>query len=253
MEWNQDDVRWAFRIFMRLVRDGQIEHDPEYSYHYQDPNVRLIIEDIIEKEADIKVFEAGECLYLSAGVDNRYFGYTNEELRTKMKLDNNQELYLAYFAMLCLLAKFYNSDDQAFTSRQFLPLEELEETITTHVEEISEASSEEVEAVEVETKLSLSVVASLWKEMPAFDDTLKYQRRGKNNRISFLLRVLAFLEAEGLVQVLEDREIRLLPKLEHLVVKYYFHSQRKDFLLQLLSEPLILVPKETATVRKEEA
>jgi hypothetical protein len=56
VEWNQDDVRWAFRIFMRLVRDGQIEHDPEYSYHYQDPNVRLIIEDIIEKEADIKVF-----------------------------------------------------------------------------------------------------------------------------------------------------------------------------------------------------
>ena len=89
-------------------------------------------------------------------------------------------------------------------------------------------------------QVNLSSVAALWSEMPAFNETLKYQRRGRNNRISFLLRILGFLETEGLVQVLDDSEVRLLPKLEHLVVKYYFHSQRKDYLLQLLAQPLNL-------------
>lgn len=240
MEWTQEDVRLAFRIFLQLLPTGHIE-DLELLYHYeQNPNVRLILEEIIEKEADLKIFSMGSHLYLSPGVNNRFFGYTNEELRSAMKLENNSELYLAYFAMLCLLAQFYNSDDQTRTSRQFLPLEELEAIMTGHVSEIQAATDEQVEAWEEEMQVNLSSVAALWSEMPAFNETLKYQRRGRNNRISFLLRILGFLETEGLVQVLDDSEVRLLPKLEHLVVKYYFHSQRKDYLLQLLAQPLNL-------------
>lgn len=238
MEWNQDDVRLAFRVFFALLRNGHVE-DPEFLYHYeQNPNVRLILEEIMEKEADLKIFSMGEHLYLSPGVDNRFFGYTNEELRTMLKLENNSELYLAYFAMLCLLAQFYNSDDQALTSRQFLPLEELEGIMTAHALEIQAAKEEQVAALEEEAQINLSSVAELWSELPAFNETLRYQKRGRNNRISFLLRVLGFFEAEGLLQVLGESEIRLLPKLEHLVVKYYFHSQRKDYLLQLLAQPL---------------
>ena len=117
MEWTQEDVRLAFRIFLQLLPTGHIE-DLELLYHYeQNPNVRLILEEIIEKEADLKIFSMGSHLYLSPGVNNRFFGYTNEELRSAMKLENNSELYLAYFAMLCLLAQFYNSDDQTRTSR----------------------------------------------------------------------------------------------------------------------------------------
>lgn len=239
MEWSQEDVRLAFQIFLQLLPTGRIENNQEFLYHYeQNPNVRLILEEIIEKEADVKIFSMGGHLYLTPGVNNRYFGYSNEQLRTLIKLENNSELYLAYFAMLCLLAQFYNSDDQALTSRQFLPLEELEAIMTGHVTEIRAAQAEQIEALEEEIQVNLSSVAALWSEMPAFNETLRHQRRGRNNRISFLLRVLTFLENEGLVQVLGDSEIRLLPKLEHLVVKYYFHSQRKDYLLQLLAQPL---------------
>lgn len=254
MEWKQEEIRWAFRIFLELLRTGQIKENPEFLYQYENnANVRFILEDIVEAEADVKIFAMGDQLYLSPGVNNRYFGYSNEELRNKMKLENNSELYLAYFSILCLLAQFYNSDDQALTSRQFLPLEELEEMITNHVHEISEALPAQIERLEVETKINLSSVATLWIELPAFDDTLKHQRRGRNNRISFLLRILAFLEGEGLVQVLEEREIRLLPKLEHMVVKYYFHSQRKDYLLELLAEPLDLQALAEVSSSEEES
>ncbi|NLL43059.1 MAG: hypothetical protein GX251_06950, partial [Firmicutes bacterium] len=63
MEWTQEDVRLAFRIFLQLLPTGHIE-DLELLYHYeQNPNVRLILEEIIEKEADLKIFSMGSHLY----------------------------------------------------------------------------------------------------------------------------------------------------------------------------------------------
>ena len=241
MEWHEDDVRWAFRIFMKLLDDGIIdENQREYLYNYSRPEVRSILEEIIEKEADVKTFSAGDRLYLSAGVGNRIFGYKNAELRQKMNLRNNSELYLAYFVILNLLAKFYNSDDQSLASRQFVPLEELEETVSLHVNTIMEADPEDVEVQEENFGINLRSVSEVWLDIPAFDDKITNLKRAVNNRISFILRVIRFLEEEGLAQVLEDREVRLLPKMEHLVVKYYFNSHRKDYLLQMLSAPLPL-------------
>ena len=242
MQWNSDDVRLATRIFIHLLKEGQIV-DRELYHAYNQGDVRLILEEIVEKEADVKIFSARDSLYITPGVDNRYFGYTNAELRSKMKLKDNSQLYLAYFSILCLLAKFYNSDDQSLTSRQFVPLEELEQTVTAHVKEVVEAQEQrpdDVKAFSGESYLNLPAVASAWQDLPAFDDTKKSLRRARNNRISFLLHVFGFLEQEGLVQVLEDREVRLLPKIEHLIIKYYFHSERKDKLLTLLADPIII-------------
>lgn len=241
MEWHKDDVMWAFRIFIRLLHNGVIdENERDYHYAYQRSEVRQVIEEVIEREAEVKIFATGGNIYLTPGVDNSYFGYTNAELRERMKLRNNSELYLAYFVILCLLAKFYNSEDQSLTSRQFLPLEELEETVTEHVNTVMESEPEDVELQEEKYQLNLRSVSETWQDMPAFDDSVKNLKSARNNRVSFLLRVMRFLEEEGLVQVLEDTEVRILPKMEHLVVKYYFHSQRKEMLLELLSRPLPL-------------
>lgn len=239
MEWQKDDVIWAFRIFKRLLKKGVISEDErDYHYAYQRNEVRQILEEVIEQEGEVKIFAVGGNIYLTPGVDNTYFGYTNVELRVQMKLRNNSELYLAYFVMLCFLAKFYNSEDQSLTSRQFVPLEELEETVTEYVNTVMEIKPEELDEQEEKYQLNLRSVSESWQDMPAFDDSVKNLKSARNNRISFLLRVMRFLEEQCLVQILEDREIRILPKMEHMVVKYYFHSKRKEMLLELLSNPL---------------
>ncbi|MGI6588579.1 MAG: DUF6063 family protein [Peptococcia bacterium] len=244
MELYEEDVRWAFRIFMRLLEKGVIEeNEREYQHEYLRNEVRYILEEVIEREADVKIFAAGGVIFLTPGVANRFFGYTNAELREKMGLRNNSELYLAYFIILNLLAKFYNSDDQSLASRQFVPLEELEETITQHVQTIMEAEEEEVQIQEENFDLNLRSVAEVWLDLPPFDDQVINLNRARNNRISLLLRVMRFLEEEGLAQVLDAREVRLLPKMEYLVLKYYFNSQRKDYLLQLLARDLPLTPE----------
>ena len=235
MEYDLEDIRWAFKIFMYLVKNGSIPEDErDYHYAFQKNEVRYLLEEIIEEESDVKIFKLGGVIYLTPGVDNWFLGYSNQQLRDKMKLRNNRELYLAYFVILCLLAEFYNSKDQSMASRQFLGLEELEENVTEQINQINTTPEREVKQSEEQLQLNLSEVAEVWSDLPVFDDELKNLRRGRNNRVSFILRVMSFLEDEGLLQVLENREIRLLPKFEHLIIKYYFHSERKDKLLKLI-------------------
>ena len=234
-------MRWAFKIFIYLVKEGSItEEESDYYYAYQQEGVRYFLDEIIEPEADCKIFSLDGRIFLTPGVKNWFLGYSNQQLREEMSLKSNKELYLAYFIILCLLAKFYNSDDQAMTSRQFLPIEELEEMVTAQVEEIQSLSKADLDHREQELELSLSSVASIWSELPPFDDQLKNIRMGRNNRISFILRVLSFLETEELVQVLENKEIRVREKFEYLVVKYYFNSQRKEMILDLISNDNLL-------------
>ncbi len=240
-DFGEEDMRWAFKIFLYLVENGTIsEEEADYYYAYQKEGVQYFLEEIIEEEADCKIFSLDGQIFLTPGMNNWLLGYSNQELRNKMSLKTNKELYLGYFIILCLLAKFYNSDEQAMTSRQFLLVDELEEMITQQVEKIQSLSENDLQHREQELEITLSSVAAVWEDLPVFDEQLKNIRRGKKNRVSFILRVLAFLEEEGLVQVLENKEIRLLPKFEYLVVKYYFNSQRKEKILDLISEENVI-------------
>ncbi|MFD1394570.1 DUF6063 family protein [Kroppenstedtia eburnea] len=239
MAWEQDEVTWAFRLFLKLLREGEIPADErEFHFAYQRTGVRDVLEHVIEPEADVKIFSTESALYLSPGISNQYFGYSNEELRKQLNLKNNQELYLAYFVLLCLFAKFYNSEDQQGSSRQFVSIEELEKTVTDHITSIREAEEEDLAHIEESEGIHLRSAAELWLEIPSFDDRVKNLKRAINNRVSFILRVLGFMEKEGLLHVLEEREIRLLPKCHYLITHYYFNRQRKENLLQLLSQPL---------------
>ncbi len=239
MEWTKKDITDAFRIFFTLLKDGIIEEDnTELRYAFQRSEVRQLLEDIIEKEAEVKIFYAKGNIYLTPGLDNRFFGYKNIELRKKMKLNNNTELYLTYFVILVLISKFYNSEDKSLASRQFLPIDELEKSITSYIEDVRDRENDEIEEIEDELKINLNSISEVWMDIPPFDDTIKNLRRAKNNRISFLIKIMDFLEEESLIQVLEDYTIRPLPKMEYLIIKYYFHNERKEILLSYLNDEI---------------
>lgn len=237
MEWDREDVQLAFRIFMKLLQDGAIEgENTDLLYAYQKTEVREILQEVMEEEADVKIFSLQDTIYLTPGVDNSFLGYKNRELREKIKLPNNDHLYLAYFIILCLLSSFYNSDDHSIASRQFISLQELEKTVTGHLIELLREDEESLSEKEKNLAINMKSIGEIWQDLTPYNDQIKDLRKGKNNRISFILRVMAFLEREGLVSVLEEDHICILPKMEHIIYKYYFHSERKEMLLKLLAK-----------------
>lgn len=239
--YSRESVERAVKLFILLLEKGETdEHDRDLVFAYkEDPAAQEIVGQMIEKEAGVKVLNVGDKLYITPSMDNKVFGYTNEELRVKLGLRNDNvsmglKLYMAYFIILATLAMFYNSDDLNTKVRQYVPIEELEAYVTEKLQMLGDG--EYGEHLSAKYEFNFSQVAEFWQNMPAFDETLQNQRMGRNSRVSYILKVWAFLEEEGLAKVAVDAEIHPTDKLDHMVRKYYSHQKRKDELLQLIQQ-----------------
>ena len=58
------------------------------------------------------------------GIITRCFGYTNEELRNKLGLRVNRELYLVYFIIYNIITEFY-TDSASTTYAEFVRVEDI--------------------------------------------------------------------------------------------------------------------------------
>ena len=76
------------------------------------------------KKLNLNIYEYNNGLYVSAGDNNRVFGYSNEELRNVLGLRVNKELYLAYFIIYNIITEFY-SDTMSSTYAEFIRLEDI--------------------------------------------------------------------------------------------------------------------------------
>jgi len=233
--YKAETVETALKIFMELARLGQLHQEdyPEMVQAYKtDQEVQGLFTNIIEPLADVKILESLYVLYLSPNVDNRFFGYTNEELRDKMKLSTNRELYLAYFVILSLLAMFYGEDSLSEVSRVYVTASDLEQFVSTRLQDL--AANTDLSDLEKELKINLLSSVEVWQDMPEYDPDLKALRRSTKNRISFILKVAMFLETEGLAHVEQDRELYATEKTEQMVRKYYSDRGRQKKLLTIL-------------------
>lgn len=233
--YKAETVETALKIFLELARLGQLHQEdyPEMVQAYKtDQEVQGLFTNIIEPLADVKVLESLYVLYLSPNVDNRFFGYTNEELRDKMKFATNRELYLAFFVILSLLAMFYGEDSLSEVSRSYVTVSDLEQFVSTRLQDLE--TNPDLTDLEKELEVNLQSSMELWQDMPEYDPDLKALRRSTKNRISFILKVAMFLEAEGLAHVEQDRELYATEKTEQMVRKYYSDRGRQEKLLTLL-------------------
>jgi hypothetical protein len=239
--YSKESVERALKLFITLLEKGETdEKDRDLVFAYkEDPSAQEIITQMIEKEAGIKILGVGDKMYVTPHIDNKVFGYTNDELRTKLGLRQDNvamglKLYLCYFIILATLAMFYNSEDMNTKVRQYVPIEELEGYITEKLQMLG--TGDYGEYLSSEYEFNFASVQEFWMSMPAFDETLTNQRAGHKSRVSHILKVWGFLEEEGLAKVAVDAEIHPTDKLDHMVRKYYSHQKRKDELLALIQQ-----------------
>ncbi|MES2614547.1 MAG: DUF6063 family protein [Bdellovibrionota bacterium] len=235
----------AFKLFLFLLRNGKVTiDDKEMMRAWRTPEIKDIIYEVILENAEVRIFEADGVIYMLPELQSELFSYDNEFIRKSMNLKNNTELYLAYFIILCLITLFYNSDSGS-SGRQYIPINDLERFITVQAEEILIEEVEITNHKEEETGLKLYRIAAHWQGLDPFNPDIKQMRRASKNRVSYILRVCRFFESEGYLQikegimdVLEDSEVRILPRLKHAIENEFFHSQRKDNILKMMKNSL---------------
>ncbi|MED0939883.1 DUF6063 family protein [Bacillus mobilis] len=239
MYWEVTEVEAAFELFLVFLRKGKIEKNEGDLYQlYDKEQVQDILHQLIEKKANMKIFEAKDGLYIVPNMDNEIFSYSNEELRIKMKLKNNRELYLAYFAMLAVVSKFYNSEDQTLSTRVYVTIEDVESTINYHIEQFEKSIKEfdDTEDLADFYDLDIDGIVKTWNGLRVYDEKAKNIELTEKNRIGFLLKVFRFMQEENLFIVREYKEIELTEKLKRIVTSYYFNSFRKEQLMNLLQK-----------------
>lgn len=117
----------ALDIVSKLITGENVSERGENAALYQEYNNNAEVYDIVHmslKKLNLNIYEYNNGLYVSAGDNNRVFGYSNEELRNVLGLRVNKELYLAYFIIYNIITEFY-SDTMSSTYAEFIRLEDI--------------------------------------------------------------------------------------------------------------------------------
>ncbi|MCM3737886.1 DUF6063 family protein [Bacillus cytotoxicus] len=239
MYWEKTDVEEAFELFLALLKKGKIEKNERDLYQlYAREQVQEILSELIEPKADMKILEVEDVLYIVTNMENELFSYSNQELRDKMKLKSNRELYLAYFAMLTVISKFYNSEDQTLSTRVYVTIEEIESTVSYHMEQFEKSIQEFGDGEDLSDLYDLDIegIVGVWNGLRVYDEKAKRIELTEKNRIGFLLKVFRFMQEEELFIVREQKEIELTQKLKRIISGYYFNNFRKEQLMNLLQK-----------------
>ncbi len=228
-----DSVRKAFILYMSLIEKSKItkKDNPEIFANFDDPEISYITR-IFEEESGVMVLRTGDSLYFTPRTDNKFLGFTNEELRDKMGFSNNTELYVGHIIILSIIIKFFNGENYNNKVRSMLKVEELEGFITAKLESYS--SMENNEETDEALNFNFGSVSKLWLDLPTYDEKIKNFGQSKGTRISFIYRVLKFMQEQGLANIDNDSEIYTTEKFDTLIISYYPESTRKKEILAFL-------------------
>ena len=199
----------------------------------QDPEVLGLWKEVIEPTFGVTLLKAGDQYYLSTGIEESIFSYNNEELRSKLGVSNNTELYTCSFIVLTLLAAFFNSDDTTGPSLEYITLTDLERQVTQNFEALTKR--EDIEELENRSRVNLIEPARFWLDLPVKKPGAVHDKRTQS-RWGYLLRTLDFLEEHQLVRVIQERQVFPQQRLSSMVAHYYNHRDHKNMILELIME-----------------
>lgn len=190
----------ALDIVSLLLMGEEVSERGSSSSLYQEYNNNGEVYDIVNmsfKKMNINLYEYNNALYVSAGENNRVFGYSNEELRRQIGVRNNKELYLAYFVIYNVLTFFYPSSDSGVYA-EFVRIEEIIASVDAATEGIIDRKAGIVPDEVEET--GFKQIALSWDELPAtsIEDTAG-TRASRNSKSGFVKLVMKFLVNQELL------------------------------------------------------
>lgn len=171
----------------------------EYSQNYE---VYDILARILKK-MNLNIYEYNNSLFVSAGENNRVFGFSNEELKRIMGLRLNKELFMTYFIMFNIITEFYK-DSGAGTFTEYIRIEDAIRAVTSSLTNVID-KTQGIVLDEIEEN-SFKTLALLWDELPAVSNEDKNGvRAARNSRSGYVKLTFNFLISQGLFTEMAER------------------------------------------------
>lgn len=220
-----ENLEVALEIVSALMQNKQIskvENERLYRAYANPGNVDNLTNSIAEK-LGFEIYRYDNTLNLCVMLDNKVFGYTNEELKNKIKmLNKNEEIYLMYFIILTIIVCFYR-ESGLNSPRSYLNLEELLDTINLKFQSLVK---EDIEEASKKNEYNFIDIKKVWERLP--DGREDMSSGGKNDKISFVKLVLKFMQDEELIYFDEERQIISITNRFKAIVYYYFENSKEN-------------------------
>lgn len=239
MNYEEGVFREAFVLYQALIKHKEIDkkkHNELYRTYFSQ-EVREVIQNVIQPEAKVKIFQIDETIYLVPEIENEVLTYTNEELRNEMRLSTNKELYMAQFIWINVLSEFYG-DQYQYTneSRAYVKVEEILRKVEAYINQFKEIEEEELADLSSLYEMDLEGMIEVWDGLRSMTDDLNDVRRATKRDYGFLLKVLSFWENERLLVIHNNEEIVLTDKMKRISTQYYHHEERINRIKDLLNK-----------------
>ncbi len=191
-----------------------------YEAYNQNAQVAEIVDRMLSG-LNLRLYEYNYSLYLTAGTQNKVFGYSNDELKRMMGLRLNRELYLCYYMIYCIMQHFY-SDSATYTFAEYVRTEEVVTAVDMSLSNLID-HLQAYAASELEEK-SFRAIAAAWDELPVVSNEETSGRAGRNSRVGYVKLVFNFLILQGLF--MEAGEKYYPTDRFHGMVRCYFEQER---------------------------
>lgn len=241
------NLEQAMEIVAKLLDGEEISRSQKkniaiYEEYASNAEVYDLVQQMV-KHMNLKLYEYQYGLYLTAGENNRTFGYSNEELKRALGVKLNKELYLCYFIMYQMVCFFYK-DTASPNFVEYIRIEDVIRSVDSGLNSILENLEVVIEG-EAEEE-SFKALALLWSELPLVTgEEGNAVRAAKNSKSGYVKLTFNFLVSQRLL--VEEKE-RYYPKdrLRALVENYFEEYQGRLYEILRKSEDVHGEEKEHA-------
>lgn len=213
MAYQIETIKFAQKIFYYLLEHHELreENAPELHKAYIEQDE---VQNLVKSQAEL----ADSCIETYAGTvylipreDNFFLGYSKGQLKKELCRSNatDKDYYLVQFVVLVLLLEFYDGQGSSAKTRDFIRLGELQNSIT---EKLQEGASRYSEDEQTQNGLAFTAMQQAYEALKSDEKG----RRQKTTKEGFMYNILRFLQAQGLIDYIEqDEMIKTTRKLDN--------------------------------------
>lgn len=216
----------AMELFGKLIAGEEISartsKNVELYQEYRDHAEVANLLDTMLTQMNLKLYEYNETLFITAGNQNRVFGYTNEELRRLIGVRLNRELYLCYFIIYQIITKFYTQSG-TYTYTEYVKIEDIMKAVDAGLHNVIDGM-EQFRLNEIEEN-SFEAIANLWDELPSVaNEENMGGKASRGSRYGYMKLVFNFLLSQSLFLEMEERYY--ITDRFRVIITRYFEEER---------------------------
>lgn len=216
MAYEFAEIRTSQEIFSYLLEMHELRREdaPQlYKAFTESDSVQNLVKSQGES-AQCSIERYGDVIYLIPAAGNRFLGYSKAQLKKELCRSNatDRDYYLVQFAILVLLLEFFDGQGSSSKTREYIRVGELQNRISERLREGARQAEEAREDTRRQSGLAYEQMLEVYESLRS-DDRGTRQRTTKEG---FLHHILRFLQAQGLIEYIEqDEMIKTTRKLDH--------------------------------------